>query len=379
MSLAEALIKGILPGFLATDGFTADALDDVPSGDIAATGKSLERHAMLRQEELFEMKQLIANFVPVVHHTSSGNDTMLELHIMRATAVNVLTDRHLDLTARFVCTLLADWMALGCSSITSSDVPTFCLNSSCNGLVLCMRKSNRLQTLMFCKWRCLDNEAARNAVTLRFSRMKAPHAQNLHALLHTVMSCQRVEPDEFMISQIKASNRIRHTPAELAKGLASMHDSVCKVKAKLRNFEVAFDSSDGTRILRRRVRRHVEMRLTDKKEIPAIHSFPVLMVLRCVTVESWMLYGAYHPHCMHNDKIAYKKENGCGFLPDVFIYFSTGNVPSQRGWWIGSEIEGNYVWGFHSRDVDFPPMSGWNIPHDGEINPEFLLLRSMCA
>jgi hypothetical protein len=377
MSLAQALIKSILPGDTATDGSNADALDDVSSGEIAATGKFLERHSMLRQEELSEMKQLIANFVPVLHHTSSGNATMLELHIMKATAAKVLTDRHLDLTARFVCTLLADWMALGSSSNTSSDAPTFCLNYSCNDLILCMRKGDRLQPLMFCKWRCLDNEAAGDAITLRFSRMKAPHAQNLHALLHTVMK-QRVEPDEFMISQTKASNRKRHTPAELAKRLDSMHFAVVKVKAKLRKFDVAFDTSDGSRILRRRVRRRVEKRPTDKKEISAIHSFPVLMASGCLCVESWMLFGAYHPHCMHNDKIAYKK-NGSGCWPDAFIYFSTGNVPSQRGWWIGTEIEGNNVWGFHPHDQDLPPMSGWNIPHDEKINPMFHILYGMCA
>eukprot|EP00927_Polykrikos_kofoidii_P004608 TRINITY_DN11825_c0_g1_i2.p1 TRINITY_DN11825_c0_g1~~TRINITY_DN11825_c0_g1_i2.p1 ORF type:complete len:1658 (-),score=400.74 TRINITY_DN11825_c0_g1_i2:139-5112(-) len=82
--------------------------------------------------------------------------------------------------------------------------------------------------------------------------------------------------------------------------------------------------------------------------------------------------GIYIPDDFNHGRVVYKKERKTRGH-DVLIYFwDERDGPDQCGWWFGPNVGGNQVWAYHaSRTAMTPPVSEWNVPHDGKIDPSF--------
>eukprot|EP00930_Biecheleria_cincta_P038481 TRINITY_DN26427_c0_g1_i1.p1 TRINITY_DN26427_c0_g1~~TRINITY_DN26427_c0_g1_i1.p1 ORF type:complete len:943 (-),score=255.05 TRINITY_DN26427_c0_g1_i1:360-3188(-) len=60
---------------------------------------------------------------------------------------------------------------------------------------------------------------------------------------------------------------------------------------------------------------------------------------------------------------------------DVVIYFwDSRDGESTCGWWFGSKVGGDVVWAFNpQRDAQTPPMSGWKVPYEGDVDPSMII------
>mmetsp|Transcript_17639 Transcript_17639/g.40842 ORF Transcript_17639/g.40842 Transcript_17639/m.40842 type:complete len:544 (-) Transcript_17639:98-1729(-) len=60
----------------------------------------------------------------------------------------------------------------------------------------------------------------------------------------------------------------------------------------------------------------------------------------------------------------------------VFLYYWDGRDGEEMsGWWFGERVGAGGVFAHAAQHTPLPPRSGWNIPHDGDVAPDFTLRR----
>lgn len=84
--------------------------------------------------------------------------------------------------------------------------------------------------------------------------------------------------------------------------------------------------------------------------------------------------GGFSRSGSNHGRPAYKK---CDKIDgqDVMIYFwDSRDGESTCGWWFGSKVGGDVVWAFNpQRDAQTPPMSGWKVPYEGDVDPSLVI------
>eukprot|EP00913_Durusdinium_trenchii_P001143 g1051.t1 len=59
---------------------------------------------------------------------------------------------------------------------------------------------------------------------------------------------------------------------------------------------------------------------------------------------------------------------------DVMLYFwDDRDGPDFCGWWFGPKVGGDQVWAYHPEKAPTPPLSGWKVPYDGDVDNTFIL------
>lgn len=84
------------------------------------------------------------------------------------------------------------------------------------------------------------------------------------------------------------------------------------------------------------------------------------------------IYGTYFAYSMNDGKVVFKKDESSQGLDVLIYYWDDAESPDLSGWWFGPSVGGDLVWAFHpSRLAMTPPVSDWNVPHDGDVDKTF--------
>lgn len=95
------------------------------------------------------------------------------------------------------------------------------------------------------------------------------------------------------------------------------------------------------------------------------------------SVISRTIHGTYFAHNTNDGRVVFKKEESFEGL-DVLIYFWNDSENTDlSGWWIGPSVGGDLAWAFHPSLLAMtPPVSDWNVPHDGPVDSSFSIMVS---
>eukprot|EP00927_Polykrikos_kofoidii_P038438 TRINITY_DN32789_c0_g1_i1.p1 TRINITY_DN32789_c0_g1~~TRINITY_DN32789_c0_g1_i1.p1 ORF type:complete len:2073 (-),score=458.55 TRINITY_DN32789_c0_g1_i1:280-6498(-) len=100
---------------------------------------------------------------------------------------------------------------------------------------------------------------------------------------------------------------------------------------------------------------------------------PPLRVAGCseATIRD-IIEGVYVPHCMNHNKVVWRRDRRVGGVSILIYFWDDRDGPDLCGWWFGPSVGADQVWAYHpSRASRTPPAADWNVPHDGDIDPEF--------
>ncbi|CAK9099295.1 unnamed protein product [Durusdinium trenchii] len=82
--------------------------------------------------------------------------------------------------------------------------------------------------------------------------------------------------------------------------------------------------------------------------------------------------GSFIRNGENHGKPVYKKTEQTKDGVDVLIYFwNDVQNPTFCGWWFGPEVGAEQVWAFNSSRLTTAPLSGWKVPYDGPVDPQF--------
>ncbi|CAK0799231.1 unnamed protein product, partial [Prorocentrum cordatum] len=86
---------------------------------------------------------------------------------------------------------------------------------------------------------------------------------------------------------------------------------------------------------------------------------------------SGIVTGSFTAVTQNHGKPAYKKDSQVNGL-DVMLYFwDERDGKAFSGWWFGPKVGGDQVWAYHPSNTMTPPKSGWKVPCDGPVDPNF--------
>eukprot|EP00435_Cladocopium_sp_Y103_P036059 s1426_g9.t1 len=85
-----------------------------------------------------------------------------------------------------------------------------------------------------------------------------------------------------------------------------------------------------------------------------------------------LLCGSYkYAGFQNHGKAVYSKEMPEESAEAFYLYFWSDDMPDFQGWWFGPAVGGDGVVAFHPDAGDAPPQSGWRVPFNGEVDPNF--------
>eukprot|EP00411_Alexandrium_monilatum_P049962 CAMPEP_0175451616 /NCGR_PEP_ID=MMETSP0095-20121207/62986_1 /TAXON_ID=311494 /ORGANISM="Alexandrium monilatum, Strain CCMP3105" /LENGTH=154 /DNA_ID=CAMNT_0016752143 /DNA_START=45 /DNA_END=505 /DNA_ORIENTATION=+ len=86
-----------------------------------------------------------------------------------------------------------------------------------------------------------------------------------------------------------------------------------------------------------------------------------------------ILNGTFVPNGERNHGLpVFKKTEKVSGLDIMLYYWDERDGPACSGWWFGPQVGGDQVWGYHSqRGYGAPPITGWKVPCDGAVDPNF--------
>mmetsp|Transcript_14254 Transcript_14254/g.44822 ORF Transcript_14254/g.44822 Transcript_14254/m.44822 type:complete len:994 (+) Transcript_14254:82-3063(+) len=84
--------------------------------------------------------------------------------------------------------------------------------------------------------------------------------------------------------------------------------------------------------------------------------------------------GNYTLTTTNHGRPVYRKDPQPG-KPEVMLYFwDERDGVGSSGWWLSPKVGSEVVWGFHpSRASQTPPTTGWKVPYDAGVDPNFLI------
>mmetsp|Transcript_15185 Transcript_15185/g.24021 ORF Transcript_15185/g.24021 Transcript_15185/m.24021 type:complete len:1722 (+) Transcript_15185:1-5166(+) len=85
------------------------------------------------------------------------------------------------------------------------------------------------------------------------------------------------------------------------------------------------------------------------------------------------LVGRYREEGVNHGRKYYRKQlQGTGEEQEVYLYYwDERDGADLNGWWFGNMVGGRQVWARNSESSPLPPTGNWNIPWDGQVQPEF--------
>ena len=109
------------------------------------------------------------------------------------------------------------------------------------------------------------------------------------------------------------------------------------------------------------------------KEVEEEH--PRLRVSGCSKEDiAERIHGSYESCGLHHEKPVFKKMHDLT-QRDVFLYFWDGrDAPEYKGWWFGPKLGGSCAYAFAAITSQYPPESGWEVPHENRQQPDNILI-----
>jgi len=112
----------------------------------------------------------------------------------------------------------------------------------------------------------------------------------------------------------------------------------------------------------------------------AVTTNPLTLVVYCTAEDDDggldALVGEYDQMGANHGKKYFKRRSTENVEEDspVFLYFWDNRDGVEfSGWWFGDKVGGAQVWSRHQKADTLPPRTGWCIPWDGPVQPEFIV------